>query len=47
MTDVDAAAHDNSAAHIFPALGETGRTADVLAALGDRRRARGQLSLPE
>jgi nicotinamidase-related amidase len=33
MTDVNAAAHNNSVAHIFPALGETGTTADVIAAL--------------
>jgi nicotinamidase-related amidase len=34
MTDVNPAAHDGSVAHVFPALGETGTTADVIAALG-------------
>lgn len=34
MTDVNPSAHDNSVEHIFPALGETGTTADVLALLG-------------
>lgn len=31
MTDVNPATHDNSITHIFPALAETGTTADVLA----------------
>jgi len=35
MTDLDAATHDNSIALIFPKLGETGTTADVLAWLGE------------
>ncbi|AQW56192.1 isochorismatase family protein [Streptomyces violaceusniger] len=34
MTDINAAAHDNSIALIFPKLGETGTTAEVLAHLG-------------
>jgi len=33
MTDTNHAAHDNSITHIFPALGETGTTADILALL--------------
>jgi nicotinamidase-related amidase len=35
MTDLDAATHDNSIALIFPKLGETGTTAEVLAHLGE------------
>jgi nicotinamidase-related amidase len=35
MTDLDAATHDNSIARIFPKLGETGTTAEVLAHLGE------------
>ncbi|MFI1092422.1 isochorismatase family protein [Streptomyces sp. NPDC020917] len=34
MTELDAAAHENSVEHIFPRLGETGTTAEVLAHLG-------------
>ena len=34
MTDLDAATHDNSIALIFPRLGETGTTAEVLAHIG-------------
>jgi hypothetical protein len=34
MTDINAAAHDNSATLIFPKLGETGTTAEVLAHIG-------------
>lgn len=34
MTETDAATHDNSVSHIFPRLGETGTTAEVLAHLG-------------
>jgi nicotinamidase-related amidase len=34
MTDLDATAHQHSIAHIFPRLGETGTTAEVLALLG-------------
>ncbi|OIJ93295.1 isochorismatase family protein [Streptomyces colonosanans] len=34
MTDLDAAAHENSATLIFPRLGETGTTAEVLARIG-------------
>ncbi|MFB7496324.1 isochorismatase family protein [Streptomyces sp. NPDC056161] len=34
MTDLDAAAHDNSVALIFPKLGETGTTAEILTHLG-------------
>jgi nicotinamidase-related amidase len=33
MTDMDPGAHENSVTRIFPALGETGRTADILALL--------------
>lgn len=33
VTDVNAAAHDNSIQHVFPRLGETGTTDDVLALL--------------
>ncbi len=33
MTDLNPAAHDNTIAHIFPKLGETGSTKDVLALL--------------
>jgi nicotinamidase-related amidase len=36
MTDMKAEAHDNSLAHIFPRLGETGTT-DALLALLDKR----------
>jgi hypothetical protein len=31
MTDLNPAAHDHTIAHIFPKLGETGTTADLLA----------------
>lgn len=34
MTDVDAEAHDNSIARIFPRIGETGTTRQVIALLG-------------
>ncbi|MFE4517314.1 isochorismatase family protein [Kitasatospora sp. NPDC056783] len=34
MTELDAAAHENSVERIFPRLGETGTTAEVLAHLG-------------
>ncbi|MGW3513324.1 isochorismatase family protein [Streptomyces sp. NPDC000994] len=34
MTDLDAATHENSATLIFPRLGETGTTAEVLAHIG-------------
>ena len=34
MTDLNPAAHDNTISHIFPMLGETGTTKDVLALLG-------------
>lgn len=34
MTDLNPAAHDNTVSHIFPLLGETGTTKDVLALLG-------------
>ncbi|WP_374119926.1 isochorismatase family protein [Streptomyces sp. LS1784] len=34
MTDLDAATHENSATLIFPRLGETGATAEVLAHIG-------------
>jgi nicotinamidase-related amidase len=33
MTDLNAEAHENSLAHIFPRLGETGRTDEILALL--------------
>lgn len=36
MTDMNADAHDNSVGRIFPRLGETGTTAEVLALLGAR-----------
>nr|WP_233543936.1 isochorismatase family protein [Salinisphaera sp. Q1T1-3] len=36
MTDLRAQAHDYSVAHVFPRLGETGSTDDVLALLPDR-----------
>jgi nicotinamidase-related amidase len=36
MTDTSAEAHDNSLKRIFPRLGETGTTADILAQLGAR-----------
>lgn len=35
MTDLDAATHDNSIKLIFPKLGETGTTSEVLAHLGE------------
>jgi nicotinamidase-related amidase len=34
MTDLNPVAHDNTVSHIFPMLGETGTTEDVLAFLG-------------
>lgn len=34
MTDLDPAAHDNTVSRIFPKLGETGTTKDILALLG-------------
>jgi nicotinamidase-related amidase len=34
MTDLNPAAHDNTVTHIFPKLGETGGTGDILALLG-------------
>ena len=34
MTDLNPAAHDNTISHIFPMLGETGTTKDILAFLG-------------
>jgi nicotinamidase-related amidase len=34
MTDLNPAAHDNTVSRIFPMLGETGTTEDVLALLG-------------
>ena len=36
MTDGNADAHENSVARIFPRLGETGTTAEVLALLDAR-----------
>jgi nicotinamidase-related amidase len=36
MTDMSAEAHENSLKRIFPRLGETGTTADILAQLGAR-----------
>lgn len=36
MTDLRATAHDYSVAHVFPRLGETGSTDDVLALLATR-----------
>ncbi len=36
MTDRHADAHDNSVRNVFPRLGETGSTADVLALLKER-----------
>ena len=36
MTDLRAQAHDYSVAHVFPRLGETGSTDDVLALLAER-----------
>jgi nicotinamidase-related amidase len=36
MTDMDAASHENSVTRIFPSLGETGTTADILALLDKR-----------
>jgi nicotinamidase-related amidase len=35
MTDLDPAAHDNSVGRIFPKLGETGTTGEILALLPD------------
>jgi nicotinamidase-related amidase len=37
MTDMNADAHENSVARIFPRLGETGSTADVIALLAGSR----------
>ena len=37
MTDLNADAHDNSVARIFPRLGETGTTAEIVALLGTAR----------
>lgn len=37
MTDTSAEAHENSVTRIFPRLGETGSTQDVLAKLGETR----------
>jgi nicotinamidase-related amidase len=37
MTDMDPAAHENSVARIFPRLGETATTDEILAMLGDAR----------
>jgi nicotinamidase-related amidase len=34
MTDLNPAAHDNTISHIFPMLGETGTTKDILAFIG-------------
>ena len=34
MTDLNPAAHDNTISHIFPMLGETGTTKDILTFLG-------------
>jgi nicotinamidase-related amidase len=36
MTDMNAEAHDNSLARIFPKLGETGTSEDILALLANR-----------
>jgi nicotinamidase-related amidase len=33
MTDINPAAHDNSTSHVFPALGETSTTAEILTLL--------------
>jgi len=33
MTDINPVAHDNTITHIFPRLGETGTTNDILALL--------------
>jgi nicotinamidase-related amidase len=38
MSDMDAGAHEHSAAHVFPRLGETGTTAEVLELLARTRR---------
>jgi len=35
MTDMNADAHANSIARIFPRLGETGTTAEIIAKLGE------------
>jgi hypothetical protein len=40
MTDMDADAHDNSVARIFPKLGETGTTAEIIDLLETRSAAR-------
>jgi nicotinamidase-related amidase len=37
MTDMSAEAHDNSVTRIFPRLGETGTTAEIVALLGTAR----------
>ena len=37
MTDVDAAAHANSVERIFPRLGETATTAEIIEMLGKTR----------
>jgi nicotinamidase-related amidase len=37
ITDINLAAHDNSTRHVFPALGETGTTAEILALLLGQR----------
>ena len=34
MTDLNPAAHDNTVSNIFPMLGETGTTGDILTFLG-------------
>jgi nicotinamidase-related amidase len=36
MTDLNAEAHENSLTRIFPRLGETGPTAEIIARLGER-----------
>jgi nicotinamidase-related amidase len=36
VTDMSGDAHDNSIARIFPRLGETGTTAEIIALLGER-----------
>jgi nicotinamidase-related amidase len=40
MTDRSADAHENSITRIFPRLGETGTTAEILALLGDDKAGR-------
>lgn len=40
MTDMSAQAHDNSVTHIFPRLGETAVTQDIMAHLGGDGRSR-------